>query len=629
MRVLSPRLPALLVIAGLALLLGCSRALTPAPAPSSESTCGLSVDSLKFGTVRVGNSADRAFTIKNTGSGILAGVVGSSKDEFSIVGTLSYALDAGESLSFTVRFTPKSTGPKSATIATGLPACPRVLASGMSQTAPGAFCDLNPTTLDFGTVERDTIAYRAFTIRNAGDSTLAGSIVQPSCQDFAVMGSLDYRLAPGESVSFAVRFRPSASGMQHCSLSTGSSCSAISLNGSSPFPVCEVSPAALVFDTVAVGSSEDLPFTIRNIGGGRLTGAVTVCGGDFTLVGPGSYDLGPADTARFTIRFAPAIVGTKRCTINTGSGNCSSIAASGFASSGIRTGDILLADGVVGLILVNPTTGEQHLMVSGSGGIDDVVSNSRGEIFALAGQVERIDPSTGAVTVVVYDGINLAYSRIIDQAPGGMLYVLTNTRLVRVDPATGALTVITSVPPEVHSFAVMDDQTGYIEMGYMVSYAYRVDLVTGALTRVESVGVKNPGGMARDADGNLWVGSSDHGLYKIDPTVGTVQLVTGGFQTPAGVATDLNGNILLVDYEHQDMYCDPAGGPLTCAGAVYRVDPTTRVNTLVTRNGYFYYPYNADVFRGPTPTAHAREAAARAASASARRIMVRSGARAR
>jgi len=77
------------------------------------------------------------------------------------------------------------------------------------------------------------------------------------------------------------------------------------------------------------------------------------------------------------------------------------------------------------------------------------------------------------------------------------------------------------------------------------------------------------------------------------------------------------------------MTCDPAGGPLTCAGSVYRVDPTTGSKTVVTHNGYFFYPYNADVFRGPTPAAHAREAAARAASASARRIMIRSGARAR
>jgi hypothetical protein len=628
MRVLAPRLPALLVLGGLALLLGCSRALTPAPAPSSETACGLSVDSLSFGTVRLGNSADRTFTIKNTGSGILAGVVGSSKDEFAVVGTVSYALDAGESLLFTVRFTPKSTGPKNATIATGLPACPRVLASGMAQTAPGAFCDLSPTMLDFGSVELDTIAYRAFTIRNAGDSTLSGSIVQPSCTDFAVLGSLGYTLAPGESAAFAVRFRPTTSGVQHCSLSTGSSCSAISLDGTSPLPACEVSPAALAFDTVAVGSSEDLPFTIKNIGGGRLTGTVTACGGDFTLVGPASYDLGPADTARFTVHFAPTTMGSKRCTINTGSANCSGIVASGFASSGIRTGDILVADGVIGLILVNPTTGVQHLLVSGRGGYDDVVSNSRGEIFALAGaEVDRIDPSTGAATQVAYDVAHLQYGNVIDQAPGGMLYVLTNDHLVRVDPATGAATFVAG-PFTAQSFAVVDDQTGYLQIGGALSPTFRIDLTTGAMTGIGSAGLNYPRGLVQDADGNLLV-ASDHSLYRINPTTGSTAIVSAGFAFPRSVATEQDGQIIVVDYEHQDMTCDPAGGPLTCAGSVYRVDPTTGSKTVVTHNGYFFYPYNADAFRGPTPAAHAREPAARAASASARRIMIRSGARAR
>lgn len=621
MRTLAPRLTALLIVAGVGLLLACTRAVTPPPAP--EATCGLSADSLSFGTVRVGNSADRAFTIKNTGSGILAGVVGSTREEFAILGPLSYALDAGESLSFTVRFTPRSIGFKTATVATGLPACPRVLASGTAETLPGPICELSATTLDFGSVPLGSSADRSFTILNAGDSTLSGSIAQPSCQDFAVMGTLGYALAPAESASFTVRFRPTASGVQHCSLSTGStSCPGVSLNGSSPDPACEVSPAALVFDTVAVGTSAELPFTITNTGGGRLAGTVTACGGDFTIVGPASYDLGHADTARFTVRFAPSRVGSKQCTIHTGSVLCSDVAASGIAGSGIRTGDILVADGITGLIIVNPTTGEQRSLAPGY--FNDVVTNTRGEIFALEGaQVDRIDPSTGAKSTVVYDGVTLSYGRILDQAPGGMLYVMTDSRLARVDPATGAITVIAS-GLNADCFAVMDDQTGYIQIGGAFSFTYRIDLVSGAMTQVESVGFKYPRGLARDEAGDLWVVAQDHGLYRIHPTTGAVELVSGGFQAPLGVATDLNGNILVVDYEHQDMSCDPPGGPVTCAGSVYRVDPGTKAKTQVTQNGFFYYPYAVDVFRGPGVTQQVREARARTISGPSRRVPVRS-----
>ena len=640
MKVLPPRLPALLVIVGLALLLGCSRAVTPGPAPGSQTGCGLSVDSLSFGNVRVGNSADRTFTIRNTGAGILAGVVGSSKDEFSIVGTLSYALEAGESLSFTVRFTPKAVGFKTATVATGLPACPRVLASGMAQTGPGAFCDLSPTTLDFGSVPLDTIAYRSFRILNAGDSTLSGSIAQPSCPDFAVLGSLDYTLAPGESAAFSVRFRPTASGPQQCSLSTGSSsCPGVTLNGSSPFPSCEVSPAALVFDTVLVGSSEDLPFTIKNVGGGRLTGTVRARCDDFTLVGPTSYNLGPADSARFTVHFAPSSAGRKQCQINTGSVGCSWLVASGVATSGMRTGDILVADGIVGLILVNPTTGEQRLLTAAvGGGYDDVLSNSRGEVFALhRDEVDRIDPSTGVATQVAYDDIKLQYGRVIDQAPGGMLYVLTFDHLLRVDPATGAVAVVAGpfstelcAVSCARSFAVMDDQTGYIQIGGGApSPTYRIDLVSGAMTDIGAVGINDPKGLVRDRDGNLLVGSSDHGLYRIQPTTGITALVSDGFASPRSVATELDGKILVLDYEHQNVQCVPPNGPVTCAGSIYRVDLVARSKTVVTHNGYFGYPYGVDIYRGPDTTSPAREASARAASASARRVLIRSGARAR
>jgi hypothetical protein len=348
-------------------------------------------------------------------------------------------------------------------------------------------------------------------------------------------------------------------------------------------------------------------------------GAVTACGGDFTLVGPASYDLGPADTARFSVRFGPSTLGSKQCVINTGSVLCSGIVASGTAGSGIRTGDIIVADGITGLIIVNRTTGEQRELVAGQ--FDDVVSNSRGEIFALAGaEVDRINPSTGARSLVVYDGITLRYGRTIDQAPGGMLYVMTNDRLARVDPATGAIAVIAS-GLLAESFAVMDDQTGYIQLrdnaASVVSHTYRMDLVTGTMTRVENVGFNSPRGLARDAAGNLLVGQG-HELDRIDPATGSVHFVAGGFEFAQGVATELDGGIIVVDYQHQDTSCDPPGGRNTCAGAVYRVDPGTGVKSLVTQYGFFFYPYAADVFRGPDVTP------ARMSSGSVRRPPIRS-----
>src|SRR5438874_1794313 len=92
----------LFVVAGIAMVVACRQSVAPVATPA----CALSADSLSFGAVRIGNSSDRSFTITNQGSTVLSGIVASSRAEFAIVGPPSYALDSGESESFTVRFTP-------------------------------------------------------------------------------------------------------------------------------------------------------------------------------------------------------------------------------------------------------------------------------------------------------------------------------------------------------------------------------------------------------------------------------------------------------------------------------------------------------------------------------------------
>jgi hypothetical protein len=66
--------------------------------------------SADFGDVAIASSADRAFTIRNTGGATLDGSAQPLSAPFSIVGSASYALDPGESTTVTVRFTPAVQG---------------------------------------------------------------------------------------------------------------------------------------------------------------------------------------------------------------------------------------------------------------------------------------------------------------------------------------------------------------------------------------------------------------------------------------------------------------------------------------------------------------------------------------
>ncbi|HWL93178.1 MAG TPA: choice-of-anchor D domain-containing protein [Phycisphaerae bacterium] len=94
--------------------------------------CLVAPTALSFGTVQVGSSNDRSFTITNDGGGTLSGNVLESCAHYSIVsGGGSYNLGAGQSRTVTVRFSPSSTGTKSCNISVG-DDCNSVGCSGVS-----------------------------------------------------------------------------------------------------------------------------------------------------------------------------------------------------------------------------------------------------------------------------------------------------------------------------------------------------------------------------------------------------------------------------------------------------------------------------------------------------------------
>jgi len=76
---------------------------TTVPAP----VISVTPSSQDFGKVTLGNSADRNFTVQNTGGGTLTGTASTSLP-FSVISGASYSLGAGASQTATVRFSPTS-----------------------------------------------------------------------------------------------------------------------------------------------------------------------------------------------------------------------------------------------------------------------------------------------------------------------------------------------------------------------------------------------------------------------------------------------------------------------------------------------------------------------------------------
>src|SRR5439155_11506159 len=94
--------------------------------------------------------------------------------DFSVVGTTTYSLGAGQSGTFTIRFAPSSAGAKVCLVNTGT-LCPPDTCTGTGQTGSPQ-CGISPVPLDFGTVAVGSSVDKILTISNGGSGTLTGTV---------------------------------------------------------------------------------------------------------------------------------------------------------------------------------------------------------------------------------------------------------------------------------------------------------------------------------------------------------------------------------------------------------------------------------------------------------------------
>lgn len=102
----------------LALLAGCqSLARQDVGNPEPQGTLSANPASLSFGDVMVGSSASLKASLKATGAPVTVSAVTSPSTEFTVSGiSFPAVLDTGQSLPFTVKFAPQSSGVASATL---------------------------------------------------------------------------------------------------------------------------------------------------------------------------------------------------------------------------------------------------------------------------------------------------------------------------------------------------------------------------------------------------------------------------------------------------------------------------------------------------------------------------------
>ncbi|WP_303312007.1 choice-of-anchor D domain-containing protein [Hymenobacter sp. BT730] len=310
-----------------------------------------------LGTLYTSDSPqDITVTIENSGDATLnfsGSLDTDSSPEFALVGSTSGAVD-GTPATLTLRFTPTSTGAKTAKLiinnndsnenpyvltfsgTVANPAVPEIDVQVQGQP------DTNVHSYDFGTVytgggQKDI----TFTILNTGnaDLTLSGNPALSGSSNFTVVDNPNMTVSgPNGSTSVTVRFTPTGNGVKSSTLTIASNDSdegsyTISLQGTAadpPAPEIDVtqngtslaSGASFAFGSQVVGSSSGaIEFEIQNSGTAPLTLSgnprVALTGsGSFTVSAqPSSGSVAEGASEKFSVQFTPSSGGDKTATL--------------------------------------------------------------------------------------------------------------------------------------------------------------------------------------------------------------------------------------------------------------------------------------------------------------------------
>jgi hypothetical protein len=202
-------------------------------APLSGTTPGFlaaSPSSMNFGSIQVASSQMLYETVTNSGgSSVTISSPTVTGAGFSLSGfTTSQTLAAGQSLTLSVYFAPKSAGAASGTLTLTSNASNANLSVSLSATgtSPGQL-SVSPGSISFGNVVVGTSQSQTGTLGASGSSVTVSSATSSS-SEFVLSGmSFPLNIPAGQSVPFTIKFAPQISGTASASISfVGSASSA-------------------------------------------------------------------------------------------------------------------------------------------------------------------------------------------------------------------------------------------------------------------------------------------------------------------------------------------------------------------------------------------------------------------
>jgi uncharacterized membrane protein len=286
--------------------------------------------SLAFGNVTAGSTGAKTFTISNTGNATLTGTVArasGTSPEYT-ASPASFSVAAGSSQTVTVTYAPADVSTDSGALVVSsndtLSPTVQVGVSGAGVAAPAPAIALSPNSLALGTVTVGSTASLTTQVRNTGNATLdvtAVALCAGTSAEFSWAPAAPFSVAPGQSATLTVTYRPTAEGIDSGCLAIASSDVAsptvnLGVSGTGAaraVATIVLDPSAIDFGTVIVGNTASRTTAVRNTGNASLdvTG-VSPCSGTpstFAWAPAAPFSVAPGASTTLTVSYAPTAVG--------------------------------------------------------------------------------------------------------------------------------------------------------------------------------------------------------------------------------------------------------------------------------------------------------------------------------
>lgn len=314
--------------------------------------------SVTFGSTPVSFSNSMVFRINSVGTADLKNIAvateGPDAEDFSIeVPPASQVAASTGTTTFSVRFTPKAVGPRTASLhiasndsdenpfniaitGTGIPGAPEITVEAPDNTSLIGGIDSVP----FGSINVGSSQSTTLKIGNIGTVDLKDITVAIDGEhtaDFSIQTPPASQVAGGTgTTTFTIRFAPQATGIRTAALHIGSNDSdenpfdlLLTGIGAQFTPEISISQptgsnltdgsAKKSFGTVKIGKkSVSKAFTIKNTGTAPLTGlAVSIKGHttSFIIVPPAKTTLAPGASTNFKVSFSPKVKGSLKAAL--------------------------------------------------------------------------------------------------------------------------------------------------------------------------------------------------------------------------------------------------------------------------------------------------------------------------